>query len=144
MFSKSVDERLSAWKSLRDNLNDESDPLSKVMKFWHQAPLIPYNHKVDQYNPNSWPTPWEIIVDNKYDDFTLGLMIGWTLKCTEKFANSKIEVRVMVDENRTKLYNLVYIDDDMVLNYNKLKAIKAQDIPNSFLLENLVDITRPR
>ena len=144
MFSKSPDERLSEWKSLRDSLDTVSDPLEMVAEFWGKAPLIPYNHLVDQYNPKSWPTPWEIIVDNKYDDFTLGMMIGYTLKLTKKFSNSRIEVRTMVDENRTRLYNLVYIDDNTVLNYDKWKAIKAQDIPDSFLLENLVDIERPR
>ena len=71
-------------------------------------------------------------------------MIGYTLKLTEKFSNSKIEVRTLVDENRTKLYNLVYIDNNMVLNYDKWKSIEAEKIPDSFLMENLVDIARPR
>jgi hypothetical protein len=144
MFKKSPDERLSEWKSLRDNINSSDDPLNVVAEFWSQAPLIPYNRHIDQYNPKSWPTPWEIIVDNQYDDFTLGVMIGYTLKLTEKFANSKIEIRTMVDENRTKLYNLVYVNDSIVLNYDKWKTIKAQEIPDSFLLENLVDISKPR
>jgi hypothetical protein len=71
-------------------------------------------------------------------------MIGYTLKLTEKFANSKVELRTMVDQDRTKLYNLVYIDDETVLNYDKWNSIKAQDIPDSFLLENLIDISGPR
>jgi hypothetical protein len=144
MFHKSPDERLSAWKSLREHVNDADNPLETVAEFWSNAPLISYNHLIDQYNPKSWPTPWEIIVENRYDDFTLGVMIGYTLKLTEKFANSKIEVRTMVDENRTKLYNLVYIDDNMVLNFDKWQAITSEKIPNSFLLENLVNISMPR
>ena len=144
MFKKSPDERLSEWKAFREALNNSDDPLNQVAEFWSQAPTIPYNHHIDQYNPKSWPTPWEIIVDNKYDDFTLGIMIGYTLKLTEKFSNSKIELRTMVDENRTKLYNLVYIDDNMVLNYNKWNSTTVTEIPDSFLLENLIDITRPR
>ena len=144
MFHKSPDERLSAWKSLREHVNDADNPLETVAEFWSNAPLISYNHLIDQYNPKSWPTPWEIIVETRYDDFTLGVMIGYTLKLTEKFANSKIEVRTMVDENRTKLYNLVYIDDNMVLNFDKWQAITSEKIPNSFLLENLVNISMPR
>jgi hypothetical protein len=144
MFNKVTDDRLSEWKSLRNAVDQDTDPLNMVAEFWGQAPLIPYNHKIDQYNPNSWPTPWEIIVENRYDDFTLGIMIGYTLKLTEKFSNSKIEVRTMVDENRTKLYNLVYIDNNMVLNYDKWQSTEAKNIPDSFLMENLVDITMPR
>jgi len=144
MFHKSPDERLSAWKSLREQINESDTPLEAVAEFWGDVPLISYNHLIDQYNPKSWPTPWEIIVENRYDDFTLGVMIGYTLKLTEKFANSKIEVRTMVDESRTKLYNLVYIDNNMVLNFDKWQAITAEKIPNSFLLENLVDISMSR
>lgn len=144
MFNKSSDDRLSEWRLLRETLDNSNNPLDIVTEFWSNAPLITFNYTIDQYNPNSWPTPWDIITDNKYDDFTLGVMIGYTLKLTKKFSNSKIELRTMVDENRTRLYNLVYVDDTMVLNYDKWKAIKAQDIPDSFLLENLIDITRPR
>jgi hypothetical protein len=50
----------------------------------------------------------------------------------------------MVDENRTKLYNLVYIDDNMVLNYNKWNSTPVEEIPNSFLLENIIDLPRLR
>jgi hypothetical protein len=144
MFNKMPDDRLSEWKSLRQAVDQHSDPLDMVAEFWGQAPMIPHNHNIDQYNPKSWPTPWEIIVENRYDDFTLSIMIGYTLKLTEKFSNSKIEVRTLVDENRTKLYNLVYIDNNMVLNYDKWKSIEAEKIPDSFLMENLVDIARPR
>lgn len=144
MFNKSSDDRLSEWRLLRETLDNSDNPLDIVTEFWSNAPLITFNYTIDQYNPNSWPTPWDIITDNRYDDFTLGVMIGYTLKLTKKFSNSKIELRTMVDENRTRLYNLVYVDDTMVLNYDKWKAIKAQDIPDSFLLENLIDITRPR
>lgn len=140
MFKKEADERLSEWKSLRDKIDKHPDALDMVAEFWSEAPMVPHNHKVDQYNPKSWPTPWDIIVDNRYDDFTLGIMIGYTLKLTKKYSNSRIELRTMVDENRTKLYNLVYIDDNMVLNYDRWKSIEAEKIPDSFLIENLVDI----
>lgn len=144
MLSKDPDQRLSEWKSLRESVDNSQDPLSIVAQFWEDVSLIPYNHKIDQYNPKSWPTPWEIIVDNKYDDFTVAMMMGLTLKLTGKFANSNIDIKTMVDENRTRLYNLVYVDEEMVLNYDRNRVVKAQDIPNSFLLENQVGISRPR
>lgn len=140
MFKKDPDERLSEWKTLRDKVDEQPEALNMVAEFWSQAPMVSHNHKIDQYNPKSWPTPWEIIVDNRYDDFTLGIMIGYTLRLTKKYSNSKIELRTMVDENRTKLYNLVYIDDNMVLNYDRWKSIQAENIPDSFSIENLVDI----
>jgi len=141
---KDPEQRLADWRALRDQVDQSHDPFAPVLEFWSDVPLVPYNHKIDQYNPRSWPTPWEIIVDNRYDDFTIAMMMGLTLKLTAKFANSNIDIKTMVDENRTRLYNLVYVDNDTVLNYNRTQAVKAQDIPESFLLENQVDILRPR
>jgi hypothetical protein len=80
MFEKSVEARLSAWASHRAELDNSEDPLTITWEFWRHSPYIPYNHNIEPFNPRSWPTPWDIIVENKYDDFTKSLMIAWTLK----------------------------------------------------------------
>jgi hypothetical protein len=144
MFHKSPDERLSEWSEFRKNLDTLDNPLTALAEFWSTAPLVIHNHKVDPHNPKNWPTPWDLIVENKYDDFTLALMIGYTLKLTKKYNNDKIEVRTMVDSTKTRLYNLVYVNDADVLNYERAEAIKAQYIDDSLYLENIVDIVFPR
>lgn len=144
MFHKSPDERLSDWSKFRKNLDTLDNPLTELAEFWSTAPLIIHNHKVDPYNPNSWPTPWDLIVENKYDDFTLALMMAYTLKLTNKYNNDKIEVRTMVDSSKTRLYNLVYVNETDVLNYERATAIKAQYIDESLYLENIVDVVFPR
>lgn len=144
MLAKTPEERLSQWRSLRLDLEQDPDALDAVCRFWSEVSIIPFNHRIDHYNQRSWPTPWEILVENKYDDFTLAVMMAQTVKMTTKFANTTVDVRTMVDHNRTKLYNLVYVDESFVLNFEKNRAILAQDVPDSFLLENLVVITGPR
>jgi len=89
-------------------------------------------------------TPWEIIENNKYDDFTKALMIGWTLKLTNKYKNSKIELKTLVDSNRTREYNLIYVDDSWVINYNDNGPIPALEINDGFKLENLIEVSSPR
>lgn len=144
MFHKSPEERLSEWAEFRKNLDTHSDPLNILADFWSAAPMIAFNHNIDQYNSRSWPTPWEIIVDNKYDDFTLALMIGYTLKLTNKFNSAHVEVRTMVDSTKKKLYNLVYVNNIDVLNYDRYKVVTSQEINNSLYLENMVDVVFPR
>ena len=92
MFNRSVEERLTEWIKHRQELDYSNDPLQEVWNFWNQAPFVPHNRNIDPYYEKSWPTPWEIIETNKYDDFTKALMIGWTLKLTKKFKDSKIEL----------------------------------------------------
>ena len=144
MFHKSPDERLSVWSDFRKELDTIDNPLTSLVEFWNNAPRVIHNHKIDPYNAKSWPTPWDLIVENKYDDFTLALMMAYTLKLTKKYQNDKIEVRTMVDSSKTKLYNLVYVNDEDVLNYERASAIKAQLVDESLYLENVVDIIFPR
>jgi len=144
MFKKSPEERLTMWSDFRKELDYIDNPLTSLAELWATAPLVIHNHKVDPYNPKSWATPWEILVENKYDDFTLALMMGYTLKLTKKFNNDKIEIRTLVDQSKTKLYNLVYVNDESVLNYVPNTVVKAQDIDGSLYLENLVEIVYPR
>jgi len=144
MFNQPVDERLTEWIEHRRELDQNSNPLQAVWDFWQPAPFIPHNRNIDPYHRKSWPTPWEIIETNRYDDFTKTLMMGWTLKLTKKYQNSKIEIKTLVDSNRTKEYNVLYIDDTWVLNYNDNGPVDATEITDAFKLENLIEVTSPR
>jgi len=144
MFDKSVDQRLTSWINFRKSLDTSETPLQDVWDFWHVAPFIPYNKNIDPYYQRNWPSPWEIIAENKYDEFTRALMIAWTLKLTNKFAETKIEIRTLVDNKFNREYNLVYIDDNWVINYNDNGPITTKEIPDSFRIENLVEVKAPR
>lgn len=144
MFNLTADGRLSAWAQHRAQLNDCVDPLMSVWEFWKDAPFIPYNHKIDQYHQASWPCPWEIIVENKYDDFTKALMIAWTLKLSHPFRNSKIDIKTYVDNVHNKQYNVVCIDDQQVINFDDNGPVSITQLLEEMLLENLIEFNNPR
>jgi len=144
MFDRSIDDRLSAWMWLRSQVNDAPDPLLEVWDFWKRAPFVPYNNKIDPYHQRSWPTPWDIIVENRYDDFTKALMIGWTLKLSDRYQNSKIEIKTLVDNARTRQYNIVCIDDEWMINFSDDGPETMEKSPHLFLLENLIELQKPR
>ena len=144
MFNQPVDTRLTEWITHRRELDESTDPLQDVWDFWHRAPFTPLNKNIDPYYQKSWPSPWEVIETNKYDDFTKALMISWTLKLTNKYKNSKIELKTLVDSNRTREYNLVYVDDSWVINYNDNGPVPALEINEKFKLENLIEVSSPR
>lgn len=144
MFDLDTDERLSAWLTHRQDIEQSENPFQDIWEFWKSAPFIPYNNKLDPYHQRSWPSPWEIIVNNKYDDFTKSVMIGWTIKLTKRFENSKVEIRTLVDKQKILQYNVIYINDEVAINYSDNGPIDAKDIPDTFLLENIVELTGPR
>ena len=144
MFKESVDDRLSSWAQHRVSIETSLNPLEDVWNFWKDAPYIPYNNKVDPYHSRSWPTPWEMIIENKYDDFTKAIMIGKTLKFTQRFKDSAIQIRTYVDNSRNIMYNVVMIDELWIINYNDNGPVPVKDLPALFSLENLVELETAR
>lgn len=144
MFNLNVDDRLSAWIELRNKLEESINPLQEVWDFWHTAPFIPYNKNIDPYYQKSWPSPWEIISYNKYDEFTRSLMIAWTLKLTKKFINSTLELKTLVDITSEREYNLVFVDNTWVINYHDNGPVKVQELNDSFIIKNIIEIDLPR
>lgn len=144
MFEQSPNERLSTWKQFRESLETSSDPFLDVIQFWHPCPFIPFNKNIDPFNPNAWPTPWDILVENRYDDFTKALMMAYTLKYTDRFAKSDIQVRTLVDNAQKLAYNVVCVDDKWILNYDDNQPVAAASVLDSFRLENLTVVERPR
>ena len=144
MFNHSVEDRLTEWIEHRRAVDQSTNPLQLVWDFWQSAPFIPHNRDIDPYHQKSWPSPWQIIETNKYDDFTKALMICWTLKLTKKYQDSKIELKTLVDFNKTKEYNIIYIDDAWVLNYSDDGPISVSDLIDEFRVENIIEIKGPR
>lgn len=144
MFKQPIDDRISSWARHRQSLETSIDPFDEVWSFWKDAPYVPYNHKIDPYHQRSWPSPWEIIAENQYDDFTKALMIGWTIKLTDRFKDSKIELRTLVDKSRNALYNVIYVDEKIVINYTDSGPVRADSVAETARLENLIEISRLR
>jgi hypothetical protein len=144
MFNLSADDRLSAWSQLRQSLETSETPFEDVAKFWSSAPFIPYNRSVDPFNRHAWPTPWDIVVENRYDDFTKALMMAETCKLSTRFKNSSIVIQTMVDSSQNKSYNIVIVNEEKVLNYIDNEVVNAENLPTSFLLENLIELSNPK
>ena len=143
MFTLDFDSRLSTWAKFRKKLETDDSPLQSVIDFWSYAPIIGHTRVLDPYYISSWPNPWEILNENRYDDFTKAVMIGYTLLLTERYKNSKIEVRTLVDNNKNRLYNSIYLDDKWVLNFQDNFVISVDNVPETCNLENLIELKRP-
>jgi len=144
MFENNIDQRLSAWADFRAQLETVKNPLKDVCNFWRDAPFIVYNNQVDPYFQFGWPSPWEIIVHNKYDDFTKALMIGWTLKLTNRYKNALVELKTFVDKKTSLNYNVICVDNQWAINYNDNEPVLLKDLPESLSLENLVELAALR
>lgn len=144
MIHKDLDARLEDWSNLRKLIEQSETPLNDVVGFWNQVTLTSHNPHIDHYYPASWPTPWEIIDHNRYDDFTKAIMIGYTLLLTNRFKKSVIHIKTLVDKSHNKLYNIVDINDICILNFCDSGPVPHSEIPDTCCIENLIQLERPR
>jgi hypothetical protein len=144
MFKEEMDQRLHLWFEFRQQIEDSIDPLQDLVDFWESSPRIAHNSLIDPLYPRVWPTPWEIIERNKYDDFTLVLMMGWSLLLTKRYEKSQVEVRIIIDDTHSRVYNVLCVDNLWALNFEDHTVVSVDSIPSLYRVENIVPLNRPR
>lgn len=105
MFDLSGTERLTEWRKIRDNLTDSNSPYHYVLDVWKRAPLV--NPYLDPTDFGSWPDPWHLILDNRYDELALALGIVYTLGLSERFMSTEIEIHMSIPESKITDYFVV-------------------------------------
>lgn len=126
MFDLRSNERLNYWKQFRDKLEISSDPLQNVIDLWIKAPFV--NTYLDPFNPNSWPDPWHLILDGKYDDLAICLGMLYTIKLTQRFYDVTCEIHMSIGEEKKDPCFFVVVDHLYVLNYDYGKISKINDL----------------
>jgi hypothetical protein len=116
-------ERIAAWKEFRHTLDIVSDPIQETVNLWCRAPFV--NDFLDINRPETWPGPWELVLDNKYD--SLGLALGqlYTLLLTERFSQAKLDILAVTSSDNLSETFVVLVDDTYLLNleYKTVKSI---------------------
>lgn len=120
MFNFYNFERLSAWRQFRDSLETSQSPLEDVANFWAQAPFV--SKYLNPNSPESWPDPWKLIIDGKFDDLAICLGMLYTLKLTERFKDSLCEIFRVVENNNTR-YILVINNSILNLEYRSVRRL---------------------
>jgi len=69
-------------------------------------------------------------------------MMANSVKLTNRFKDSNITIETRVDNSQNKSYNIVIVNEEQVLNYIDNEVINYQNLPASFLLENLIELSR--
>lgn len=136
VFQLSYEARLRSWYDLRAQI-EQSDTKNKCIeidKWWQNAPLV--NRHLHILDSDTWPDPWELLVENTYCTVARALGMCYTLlllgisdielvEATDK--NGEDVVLVLVDRAK---YVLNYWPDTVVNNYS-----------NDFTIKRVIDLT---
>ncbi len=129
IWNKSSELRIKEWRSFRESLDLLSfeDVLKSVLNFWSFAPFVNNYFKIK--DKSSIPNPWELLDENKYDDFGKILGMFYTLVLTNNHSAHKYSIQIVkfseLDESV-----ILRIDDDYVLGYEFDKIVAFQDLPD--------------
>lgn len=118
MWDLAAQERLQAWRRLREHYDrlDFEQALAEITRHWSYAPYV--NHYLDYQDPASWPDPWTLLAENYYCDLAKTLGMLYTLYLSRHRENHTYAVKILVNPRDKMIYNLVLIDDGKyVLNF---------------------------
>ena len=126
MFDADTTERLTAWKQFRESLELSLTPLEDVAELWSHAPFV--SAFINPHAPESWPDPWHLIIDGKFDDLAIVLGMLYTLKLTNRFADAEFAIHMDEFKNKTPTYWLV-VNGKYVLNYHFKQVVAIESLP---------------
>lgn len=132
MFEKKYEERLVLWYEFRKHLETSNDPIQDTIDFFRTAPATRY--AADPYDQITWPTPWELIQENKFCEFVKILAICYTLQLTDRFSREVFEIHITQDKETFEKKYLLFVNGKVV-GYDIDCAILEQDLPRSIALE---------
>lgn len=135
VFDLSGNERIAEWKKFRNSLETSVTPLEDVIDFWSKAPFV--NHFLNPLDSSSWPDPWQLILDNRYDDLAISLGIAYTLKLTTRFIDEPIEIHMSMSGEKEKKFPITIKNSVLNWDYKEVSERNLIDFENTILLFRL-------
>lgn len=114
VFQLNYEARLSDWYDLRVHLEDSSleEKCINIDKWWQRAPLVTHHlHILDSEN---WPDPWQLLVENTYDEVARALGICYTLLLLDV---ENVEMAEATDSMGNDIVVVLVDNAKYVLNY---------------------------
>lgn len=131
VFQLNYDSRLRSWYELRTTVESlaTKNKCIEIDKWWQKAPLVThYLHILDN---ETWPGPWDLLVENTYCTVARALGICYTLLLV---GITDIEMVEATDKMGEDLVLVLVDNAKYVLNY----------WPDTVISNNLTDFTIKR
>jgi hypothetical protein len=126
VFDLNETDRLKKWKEFRNNLENSATPFEDVALLWSNAPFV--NDFLNPLDNQTWPDPWRLIIDNRFDELGIVLGMCYTLQLTERFKSSRYEIHMSMPNLKRERKFFLVVDNGIVLNWTPRAVSKLDDI----------------
>jgi len=113
-------------------------PLAEAIKethdFWTCCPFTPYY--LNPAEPEQWPNPWDLIIENCYCDLAKVLGLVYTLYLTSHRCSISPEIRIYLNQKTHHTYHIAdFCNGKYVLNLVESEIVNKQHINQDFILK---------
>jgi hypothetical protein len=126
VFDLNETDRLKKWKEFRNNLENSATPFEDVALLWSNAPFV--NDFINPLDNQTWPDPWRLIIDNRFDELGIVLGMCYTLQLTERFKSSRYEIHMSMPNLKRERKFFLVVGNGIVLNWTPRAVSKLDDI----------------
>lgn len=129
-------DRLRAWREYRNSLADKDllEQAEDTADWWQWIPLGV--RRMDQWKPETWPTPWELVYQADFDENSAALGMAYTLWLLHPHDQDRIELILINDIPNRKIKLVVELDKQFWLNYNVGQVIDKDKVLEVEVLSN--------
>lgn len=129
------DQRIQRWMQFRADIAglELQEQAARTSEYFRDFPLGA--RSVDYYDPDSWPTPWEILHHKTYCRNSAGILMHDTLVIINKRATVKL---VLIDDG-DDVYLAPIINNSHILNVVLGEIIKMDALQDVKILERFHD-----
>jgi len=132
VFNVSYEDRLQLWSDFRESLESSDDPFRDVIEFYNNTPVVSIH--TDPWTKDTWPDPWQLILENQYCQFCIVLGQCYSLQLTERFSGSDFEIHIAIDRKKSDTYYMLYVDDK-VLGYVADDYVLQTELPDTIEIQ---------
>ena len=131
-----TEQRITHWRDFRESLTQSTTPLQDIADLWKTAPVTERN--LDPWSSQRWPTPWELLEENRFCPVAIPLMMGWTAKLSTRLSTSDVLIKLYIDHTEQRYYNVCMVDNNL-LNY-KQEVVKVEDLQGTMHCQYSTDL----
>jgi hypothetical protein len=124
-------DRILAWRKFRQSLQNlpETDQLSRIARFWGDAPLQTY--VIDWDKSNEWPSAWQLVHDGDFDSNVVAILMEQTLILLG-WNPERLNLMFIKDSVIEEQMMILVIDNTRVLNYSYYEVFELEQVKNNY------------
>lgn len=137
VFQLNYDTRLKSWYELRSQIEGTliQNKCVEIDEWWQKAPLV--NHHLHILDTDTWPGPWELLVENTYCTVARALGMCYTLLLT---GVNDIELVEATDTNGEDVVLVLVDNAKYILNY--WPDMVLSNTLNDFTIKRYINLSK--